>query len=139
MIAALGILLVLGFQRIGVGSRLAYILPGAVIWAGMLITGAHPTLAGVVLGLLTPVRSDPHARAPGGDGVSRCRGTAKPRCRHRRRMRIAWRDRCGSFALASREMLPPVVRVQTALHPWVAYGIMPLFALANAGVSLGGC
>jgi NhaA family Na+:H+ antiporter len=33
-------------------------------------------------------------------------------------------------------MLPPVVRVQTALHPWVAYGIMPLFALANAGISL---
>jgi len=40
--------------------------------------------------------------------------------------------------LANREMLPPVVRVQTALHPWVAYGIMPIFALANAGVSLDG-
>jgi Na+:H+ antiporter, NhaA family len=40
--------------------------------------------------------------------------------------------------LANREMLPPVVRVQTALHPWVAYGVMPLFALANAGVSLSG-
>jgi NhaA family Na+:H+ antiporter len=32
----------------------------------------------------------------------------------------------------------PVVRVQAALHPWVAYGVMPLFALANAGVSVGG-
>ncbi len=40
--------------------------------------------------------------------------------------------------LAQRELLPPVVRVQTALHPWVAFGIMPLFALANAGVSMGG-
>ena len=40
--------------------------------------------------------------------------------------------------VAHREILPPVVRVQTALHPWVAYGIMPLFALANAGVSLTG-
>jgi NhaA family Na+:H+ antiporter len=39
---------------------------------------------------------------------------------------------------AQREMLPPVVRVQMALHPWVAYGVMPLFALANAGVSLDG-
>ena len=35
-------------------------------------------------------------------------------------------------------LLPPVVRVQMALHPWVAYAIMPLFALANAGVNLGG-
>ncbi len=34
-------------------------------------------------------------------------------------------------------MLPPVIRVETALHPWVAYGVVPLFALANAGVSLG--
>src|SRR5699024_6398546 len=39
--------------------------------------------------------------------------------------------------LAQREMLPPVVRVQSALHPWVSYGIMPLFALANAGIALG--
>ena len=34
--------------------------------------------------------------------------------------------------------MPPVTRVQTALHPWVAFGVMPLFALANAGVSLDG-
>jgi len=40
--------------------------------------------------------------------------------------------------LAQRELLPPVVRVQMALHPWVAFGIMPLFALANAGVSMNG-
>jgi NhaA family Na+:H+ antiporter len=39
---------------------------------------------------------------------------------------------------AQRELLPPVVRVQMALHPWVAYGVMPLFALANAGVHLEG-
>ena len=34
--------------------------------------------------------------------------------------------------------LPPVVRVEAMLHPYVAFGIMPLFAFANAGVSLGG-
>src|SRR5690606_38199939 len=38
--------------------------------------------------------------------------------------------------LAQRELLPPAVRVQMALHPWVAYGVMPLFALANAGITL---
>jgi Na+:H+ antiporter, NhaA family len=37
---------------------------------------------------------------------------------------------------AQLQMLEPVVRVQAALHPWVAYGVMPLFALANAGVTL---
>ena len=38
--------------------------------------------------------------------------------------------------LAHREILPPVSRVQMAMHPWVAYGVMPIFALANAGVGL---
>jgi NhaA family Na+:H+ antiporter len=39
---------------------------------------------------------------------------------------------------AKRELLPPVIRVQAALHPWVAFVVMPLFALANAGVSVAG-
>ncbi|WP_329955923.1 Na+/H+ antiporter NhaA [Cupriavidus necator] len=39
---------------------------------------------------------------------------------------------------AQRDLLPPVTRVQMALHPWVAFTDMPLFALANAGVSLDG-
>lgn len=96
VVASLGVLVVLGFQRIGIGSAWAYVLPAAIVWAGFLMAGVHPTLAGVVLGLMTPVRS------------------------------------------VHRETEPPVIRVQTVLHPWVAYGIMPLFALANAGVSLTG-
>ena len=40
--------------------------------------------------------------------------------------------------LAQRELLPPVVRVQMALHPWVAYAILPVFAFANAGLALAG-
>jgi Na+:H+ antiporter, NhaA family len=136
-VASLGILLVLGLQRIGVGSALAYIIPGAVVWIGFLMTGAHPTLAGVVLGLMTPVlpmfmREDPLEvmsrvadELRNGDAVS-----TKNAHRLKRPLR--------QLRLARREILPPVVRVQTALHPWVAYGIMPLFALANAGVSLGG-
>ncbi len=39
---------------------------------------------------------------------------------------------------ARREAVPPVTRIEAALHPWVAFGIMPLFALANAGVALDG-
>lgn len=39
--------------------------------------------------------------------------------------------------LVQHERLPPAPRIEAALHPWVAYGVMPLFALANAGVALG--
>jgi len=72
------------------------------MWTGLLRAGVHPTLAGVVLGLLTPV-------------------TAAFGLRDRSRVRES-----------------PVVRVEAMLHPYVAFGIMPLFAFANAGVSLEG-
>jgi NhaA family Na+:H+ antiporter len=88
LIAAAGVALVLALQRIGATSAYAYLVPGAVLWWGLLRSGVHPTLAGVVLGLMSPVLS------------------------------------------------PAVTRVEAALHPWVAYVIMPLFALANAGVTL---
>jgi NhaA family Na+:H+ antiporter len=54
-VAGLGILMVLGLQQIGIGSAFAYVIPGAVVWAVMLMTGAHPNLACVVLGMMTPV------------------------------------------------------------------------------------
>ncbi|QHO75674.1 Na+/H+ antiporter NhaA [Bradyrhizobium sp. CCBAU 051011] len=136
VVAGLGSLLVLGLQRIGIGSAYAYVPAGAVIWAGLLMAGAHPTLAGVVLGLMTPVKPMPMREHPV-DVVTRVAaelrrlvGTAKSAHRMERPLQ--------QLQLANREMLPPVVRVQTVLHPWVAYGVMPLFALANAGVSLSG-
>lgn len=135
LIAALGVLAVLGLQKIGIGSAYAYVLPGAVIWVGLLQTGAHPTLAGVVLGLMTPVwpgRTQEPAIEAATRAVRECAGhlsaaggDAAPLARPLRELRRA-----------QRELQAPVVRVGAALHPWVAYGIMPLFALANAGVTL---
>lgn len=100
-IAAGGVGGVLALQRFGVRSALAYLLPGSIIWLGLHDAGLQPTLAGAILGLLTPMQ----ARSPGG---------------------------------AKRDLRAPVERLELALHPWVAYGIMPLFALTNAGVSLEG-
>jgi NhaA family Na+:H+ antiporter len=101
------------------------------------MTGAHPTLAGVVLGLMTPVRPIPMREHPL-EVVSRVteelRTSDAVWAKDPHRLELPLRQ----LRVAHREILPPVVRVQSALHPWVAYGIMPLFALANAGVSLTG-
>lgn len=136
VVAGVGALAVLGLQRIGIGSAYAYVLPGALMWGGLLMTGAHPTLAGVILGLMTPVICLPARELPR-DAVSRIareleddRGTAVASNEAAQSLR--------ELRIAQRELLPPVVRVQLALHPWVTFGLMPLFALANAGVSLGG-
>jgi NhaA family Na+:H+ antiporter len=135
MIAAMGIFIVLGFRRMGIGSAFAYIVPGAIVWIGLLMTGAHPTLAGVVLGMLTPVVSLPTRQRPA-DMVAHAARTLSTYDETTDTHHV--NQPLKQLRLAQREVLPPVVRVQMALHPWVAFGIMPLFALANAGVSMGG-
>lgn len=133
LVVVAGALLVLFFQRIGVGSAWAYVLPGVVVWAGLLMTGAHPALAGVVLGLLTPVHAlwrAPAAAKVVADIASALTGGDKLEGQDAVRLD----SRLRQMRRGVRELLPPVTRVQMALRPWVGYGVMPLFALANAGV-----
>ena len=131
-LTALGLAMVAALARLGVRSVPAYSMFGGLIWLALDASGVHPTLAGVALGLMTPTRrwvSDSRLHAilnrlradPPGAGWS---GAADGR-----------RDllRAG---IATREALSPVERLESALHPWVAFAVMPLFALANAGVPL---
>ncbi|MCW5712702.1 Na+/H+ antiporter NhaA [Shinella sp.] len=134
-VAALGIVMVFALQGMGVGSAYVYVLPGAIIWSGLLMTGAHPTLAGVVLGLMTPVTSVRLRENPL-DALSRIATELLGLEQNGKTDHMS--GPLKELRRAQRELLPPVVRVQAALHPWVAYGVMPLFALANAGVSFAG-
>ncbi len=138
IIAALvGLVLVLLFNRMGVAAAWAYVVPGAILWLGLLHTGAHPTLAGVVLGLMTPVTMRPaqrHHLDVAEQALTRIRshaqrGQFEVDVLHHE-LRIA--------TTAQRDLLPPVFRLPAMLHPWVAFGVMPIFALANAGVQFGG-
>jgi len=136
LIGAAGIIGVLLMRGLGVRHAAAYIVPGVVLWAGILKTGVHPTIAGVILGLLTPVR-------PwfGAGGFLVAAGSAIDDFRRRAagaHDQHELLDPLARISEARREAMAPVVRIEAALHPWVAYGIMPLFALANAGVSLHG-
>jgi NhaA family Na+:H+ antiporter len=132
-VMALGLALTWLWQLAGVRSPWAYVLPGAVVWTGMYLGGIHPTLAGVVLGLLTPVRAwfgAAHFFERVESGVERYRNRALGDER--------WLlHELDQSRLAQREAVSPVDALQHALHRWVAYGIMPLFAFANSGVPLG--
>ena len=86
-IVGAGVGLVLLLQRLRVRAPAAYLGPALIVWSGAIVAGIHPTLAGVALGLLTPVAE--------------------------------------------------IEALERRLHRWVAFGVMPLFALANAGVTVG--
>jgi NhaA family Na+:H+ antiporter len=137
-VAAAGIAVVVVMQRVGVRRASAYIAPGAVIWVGMLAAGVHPTIAGVILGLLTPVRvwfEKETFLEVARSAIDEFVGRQHDDHGHDTSEMVR---PLRALEQARREAVSPVVRLQTALHPWVAYGIMPLFALANAGVNVRG-
>ncbi len=93
-IAAAGWFALLALNRAGVQRITPYVLVGIVMWAAVLKSGVHATLAGVLVALMIPIRTR--------DGTS------------------------------------PLKVAEHDLHPWVALLVLPLFAFANAGVSLQG-
>ena len=92
--ALIAFLALLGLNRVGVTRLSLYWLIGAIMWAFMLLSGVHATIAGVLTALAVPMR-----------------------------------DKAGHS---------PLIAAEHALKNWVQLGIMPIFALANAGVTLGG-
>lgn len=133
----LGVVLVIAWQRLGIASAYAYILPGAILWFGVLKTGAHPTLAGVILGLMTPVYARPLPADPL-ELVEKNLQQLRQQSQKPDTDETVLLQSIANIRQAQRELLPPVARVQMQLHPWVSFLVMPIFALANAGVSFQG-
>jgi NhaA family Na+:H+ antiporter len=126
LLAALGgLAVVVLMRRLRVWWIPAYIIVGVVVWLATMRSGVHATMAGVALGLLTPVRPlhpergrDP-SPAPGGLGE--------------RRPEVAMARAERTLTLAS---VPMTEWLEHLLHPWTSYLVVPLFALANAGIRL---
>ena len=136
MVALGGVFVMWLFGRMGVRPGVSLILPFLLIWGGLYRAGIHPTIAGVIMGLMTPAQA---WYGPAGF----LRTAQKALLKFEQRAEAGDTDAAlleplEEIGFASREAVAPVVRLEHQLHSWVAYGIMPLFALANAGVAMGG-
>jgi NhaA family Na+:H+ antiporter len=130
----LGIGVVATASRLGIRSVPVYFFMGAAVWLCFDASGVHATIAGVILGLMTPTRiwvSDIRLRAILG------RVLAAPNGDHRQGD-VAGHHDLRQAGRALTESLSPVERLEMILHPWVGFAIMPIFALANAGITIGG-
>lgn len=120
-------------QRNQIRAMPVYVAIGVVIWVAVFESGVHPALAGVVLGLLTP--SIPFQRpAAVSDEAHRVADDTvddpfPPDADAPQWLRLAE---------LSREAVSPLARIEAALHPWTSSVVVPLFALANAGIVLSG-
>ena len=131
VIGAIGFPAIYLVRWIGVRAVPVYVVLGAAIWYAFLKSGVHPTVAGVVLGLLTP--ADPWFGMP---SLTRVAEGIIARLIEDRDETKHHAEAARLLTATARETISPLNRLETALHPWVAFVIMPIFALANAGVKI---
>jgi NhaA family Na+:H+ antiporter len=134
-VAFLLFLFCLGLNRLGVVSLTAYLGTGAAMWLALYGAGVHATLAGIALALAIPYEASlPYEGllASERDRLSEIVSSVEKVHRLSREARGLLR----SVRIRIRLLESPLERMEAKLHPWVSFAILPLFALANAGVSL---
>src|SRR5271167_991651 len=110
-----------------------FVVVGFFFWAAVLGSGVHATIAGVILGLLAPIK--PKFRP------EELTEIAEPLLRNFR-SQILSRDKSSAEAtlteldglLSGTDSIAE--RLERSVHPWVCFFVLPLFALASAGVAL---
>ena len=139
LFGAVVLIALVAMNRLGVRHPGAYALVGFLLWAAFLVSGVHATIAGVLLALTIPARTRIDAAEfstsskeiivafdrAGVDGESVLTNEGQHAAIQ------ALEDRCENAQA-------PLQRLEHGLHVWVAFLIIPLFALANAGVHLAG-
>ncbi|HYO35450.1 MAG TPA: Na+/H+ antiporter NhaA, partial [Geodermatophilus sp.] len=126
LLAVLGLALMVALRYLNVWRGPAYLVLGLAVWVAMYLSGVHPTLAGVVIALFTPAY--PARRDEVADAA--------------RLTRAYQQSPNPEFARAARLSIDRSVsaseRLQQLWQPWTSFVIVPVFALANAGVPLTG-
>lgn len=122
----------------GVRNPLVYAALGVGLWLACLYSGIHPTVAGVLLALTIPAR----ARIRPGEFLRRGRALLAEfqRAGDGRGAVLTTKEHHSALhglKVACDQAWSPMMHFEHALAPWVTFAVIPLFALANAGVSLG--
>lgn len=139
-IGAVFLLALIAANRLGVRSVLTYGLLGiGGLWLAFLLSGVHPTVAGVLAAFCIPART----RIDTQKFIQKGRETIDYFERSGKIDESILSNRKQQVALLQHKFLyegasTPLQRLKTALHPWVICLVMPVFALANAGISLSG-
>ena len=130
LVGFFGIAVVFLAGRLGVRSFAVYTAIGVFVWFAFHESGVHATIAGVILGLMTPAK--PYvSEGFFGDVLRRAlhvvEGGGFNTLPHRT-------QKVREFQRIASETVSPLEHLETTLHPWTSFVIMPIFALANAGV-----
>lgn len=124
LVAAVLLALIVTLRWLKIWRSPAYVLLGIALWVATLQSGIHPTLIGIVLGTLVLVYApSDHKLLRAGEAVQEFTSSPTPALAR-------------EAALSVQRAVSVNERLQLRLHPWSSYLIVPIFALANAGVRL---
>lgn len=130
------LLVLAGLNAVGIRAAAAYGLIALVVWLAFLESGIHATIAGVLVALTIPARSRiewPRFLSRARSLLEACEPTSTgERMLTDERQQSAVRE----LEELSESVQTPLQRLEHGLHPWVAFAIVPIFALANAGVAI---
>lgn len=137
-VGAVFLILLVAANIVGIRHPLVYALLGiGGLWLAFLLSGVHATIAGVLAAMTIPART----RVSGSEFVARGQALLKrfeevtsadrPPLANAERHQVTQR-----LEMEVKDVETPLQRLEHALHPWVTVVVMPLFALANAGITL---
>lgn len=132
LILVLVIINVLGYR-----SPLPYLLVGCFVWLAVYLSGIHSTVAGILVALTIPARSksDTDTFLKGAWTLLekfRCAGP----CGYSVYTNFQHQETVSQIEALCLAVVPPLLRIERLLSPWVIFVVVPIFALANAGVHL---
>ena len=138
MIAVLLLLALLLFNRSGIRHTLPYLLVGLPFWYFVILSGIHATVAGIFLAFTIPARGRilPDELA---DNLSAHGQHLRDTITHSKHLNPLVNGQLAGIIQDIRNLsvaaLAPQQRLEHAIQPWVTFAVLPVFALANAGIN----
>ena len=120
LFAIASLILVVILKKLGIELRLAYVLAGLALWLSLYKTGIHPTIAGVILGLLTPASPLIQQKYIDQEELTN----------------LETIDQVKESQKIVQGSISTVEWLEHSIHPWSSYLIVPLFAFSNSGIGI---
>jgi NhaA family Na+:H+ antiporter len=120
LFAIASLILIVILKKVGIEFRLAYVFAGLALWLSLYKTGIHPTIAGVILGLLTPASPLIQQKYIDQEELTN----------------LETIDHVKESQKIVKGSISTVEWLEHSIHPWSSYFIVPLFAFSNSGIEI---